>query len=107
MRASSFYILSSRSESFGLVLLEAQSQKIPVIAFDCPTGPRNIINNGVDGFLVKKEDVNELASKIIYLIENENVRKSMGEKGFENIQKYKIEIVISKWELLFANLIHK
>lgn len=107
MRASSFYVLSSRSESFGLVLLEAQSQKIPVIAFDCPTGPRNIINDGVDGLLVKREDINELSSKIIYLIENENVRKIMGKRGFESVQKYKIETIINRWELLFTNLIHK
>ena len=104
---SSIYVLSSRFEGFGMVIIEAMACGVPPIAFDCPCGPKDIINNLKDGILVKSEDINELADKICFLIENENIRKEMGIKARKNAERFKIEYIAEQWKLLFEELINK
>ena len=77
---SDIFVMSSRYESFGLVLPEAMSCGLPVIAFDCPYGPADIIEDGKDGFLVGKRDSKVFARQICFLIENVDFRKCMGER---------------------------
>ena len=77
---------------------------LPVVAFDCPWGPREIIKNNEDGFLIPDDDINMFADKICYLIENENIRKEMGEKARNNIQRFKIEEIAKQWDKLFNSL---
>ena len=98
---SSFYVMSSRFEGFGLVLTEAMSCGIPCISFDCPYGPSEIIQNGIDGILVKNGDINALAEKIEYLIENKAIRKEMGRKAITDIARYEPNIVMESWKNLF------
>ncbi len=102
---SSIFILSSRYEGFGLVITEAMACGVPPIAFDCPCGPKDIINNFKDGILVKSEDINELADKICFLIENENIRKEMGIKARKSSERFKIEHITMQWESLFEKLV--
>ena len=102
---SSIYVLSSRFEGFGLVITEAMACGVPPIAFDCPCGPKDIINNFKDGILVKSEDINELADKICFLIENENIRKEMGIKARKSSERFKIEHITMQWESLFEKLV--
>ena len=104
---SSIYILSSRFEGFGMVIIEAMACGVPPIAFDCPCGPKDIINNFKDGILVKSGDINELAEKICFLIENEDVRKEMGVNARKNAERFKIEHIAEQWKLLFEELIIK
>lgn len=101
---SSIFVLSSRFEGFGLVIIEAMSCGLPVVTFDCPCGPKDIITDHEDGILVKTGDVESLARQISYLIENEDIRKTMGEKALVNVQKYKIENIAVLWEKLFNEL---
>lgn len=102
---SSISVLSSRFEGFGMVICEAMACGLPVVAFDCPWGPREIIKNNEDGFLIPDEDINMFADKICYLIENEEIRKEMGKKARNNIQRFKIEEVAKKWDELFNSLL--
>ena len=102
---SSIFVLSSRYEGFGLVITEAMACGVPPIAFDCPCGPKDIINNFKDGILVKSEDINELADKICFLIENENIRKEMGIKARKSSERFKIEHITMQWESLFEKLV--
>ncbi len=102
---SSFYVLSSRFEGFGMVIIEAMACGIPTIAFDCPCGPKDIINNLKDGILVKSGDINELAEKICFLIENEEIRKEMGINARKNAERFKIEHIADQWRLLFEELV--
>lgn len=100
---SSFYVMSSRFEAFGMVLIEAMACGLPVISFNCPIGPASIISNN-DGFLVKEGDINGLAEKICYLIDNEDLRIQMGIAARNNVTCYKEDIIMQKWVDLFKSL---
>ncbi|MDC2232031.1 glycosyltransferase family 4 protein [Bacteroides thetaiotaomicron] len=101
---SDFYVMSSRWEGFGLVLIEAMSCGIPCISFDCPHGPSDIIDNGNDGFLVENGNISLLAEKINYLIDHENIRTEMGKQARKNVKRFKIENIAGQWEALFNQL---
>lgn len=94
----SFLVLTSRSEGLGLVLNEAHQNKLPIVSFDCPYGPRNVIENDVNGYLIECFDTEAMAEKINYLIDNVEARKSMAEKTNFDKDKFKIENIINEWE---------
>ncbi|MER3497627.1 MAG: hypothetical protein C4308_02785 [Chitinophagaceae bacterium] len=98
---AAMYVMTSRNECLPMTLMEAMSCSTPCIAFDCPTGPRHIITNGENGLLIKNGDVEEMTNAVSLLIENEGLRKKMGEKAFENIQRFSPENIYKLWEQLF------
>jgi len=100
-KQASIYVMTSRFECFPMVLLEAMSLGVPCISFDCPTGPSDIIQNGIDGRLVEKENVSAMANAIIELIENEEKRKKMGANAFENVRRFSPDHIYKLWENLF------
>ncbi|STO30817.1 Probable poly(glycerol-phosphate) alpha-glucosyltransferase [Fusobacterium necrogenes] len=102
---SSIYIMSSRYEGFGMVLVEAQACGLPIVSFDCPCGPKDIITNEEDGFLCEFGDIDDMVDKIIYLIENEEKRKIFGKKARENSLKFSEEKIMKQWKELFENLV--
>lgn len=104
---SSIFVLSSRYEGFGMVLIEAMSCGIPVVSFDCPCGPKDIIDDGKDGFLVESGNITELAEKICYLIENEEIRKETGKHGRISAQRFKIENIAQEWKRLFESCVRQ
>lgn len=98
---SSIFALSSRFEGFGMVIIEAMACGVPPVSFTCPCGPRDIINDGKDGLLVEDGNIEELAEKISYLIEHEDIRKEMGKQARLNVQRFQIENIAKQWKLLF------
>ena len=101
---SSILAQPSRTEGFGLVIVEAMSCGLPVVSFDCENGPRSIITNGEDGFLIPSFDVEMFANSLMRLMSDDDLRKSMGEKGKQNSQRYDIDIVGQQWKRLFDEL---
>lgn len=101
---SSICVLSSRYEGFSLVIIESMACGVPVVSFDCPHGPRNIIRNGEDGILVEYLDVQALANGISRLIEDEDIRKRLGGKARTNILRFSEDIIMMKWDKLFHDL---
>lgn len=101
---SSIFVMSSRYEAFPMVLLEAMACGVPCVSFDCPYGPRNIIRNGEDGYLVDYLNSQALADSICQLIENEPLRKKFGAKARQNIRRFSQDAVMLQWDKLFNTL---
>lgn len=104
---SKFYVMSSRYEGWGLVLVEAMTCGIPCIAFDCPYGPSDIIEHEKNGLLVKNGDIQGLADAICWMIEHEEERKQMGIVAKETSKKYAPEVIMKQWDELFKNLVRQ
>lgn len=102
---SDFYVLSSRFESFGLVLIEAMSCGLPVIAFDCKYGPGSIVNDGENGILVPPSNVQKLAQSICYMIEHADERIRMGRNARTAVLTYKADRVMSIWQHFYQSVL--
>lgn len=101
---SSVYCLSSRYEGFPMVLLEAQNYGLPIVAFDCDTGPAELIEHGITGYLVKNQDMNELADLLEQmLILDECYYNNMSKNVLNNSIKYHINNILPKWIAILEN----
>lgn len=99
---SSIYVMSSRFEGMPMVLLEAMSFGLPVVSFTCPCGPKDIIKNNEDGFLVDLENIEKMAEKIKKLIVDEEKRILFGKNAQKNIQRFSKNKIMKDWKKLFS-----
>ena len=104
---SSIFVLSSRFEGFGLVLVEAMASGMSVVSFDCPAGPDEIITDGYDGLLVPPGDVKVLAQKLMLLMADENLRTRLSQNACQSAQRYEMNLIAGKWVDLFNKLMEK
>lgn len=105
MAKASLFVLSSRAEGYGMVLVEAMACGVPVVSTNCPTGPRDIITPGVDGLLVPNKDVDALARAIVEMIElDEDTRRKMGEAALAKAEERSQSSVAAEWDALLERL---
>ena len=104
---SSLLVQSSHSEGFGLVIVEAMSCGLPVVAFTCHCGPRDIISDGKDGIWVPDGDIGSLSDGIICLIENEDLRCEMGHNARIKAGDYRLEVIGRQWMNMFESLLNE
>lgn len=101
-RNASIYVSAARFEPWGLVLAEAKSFGLPIVCFDCPHGPRNIVRNGIDGDLIALNDCEKMKAKILLLMDDQELRKRYGEAAREDFKyRFSKRSIFNKWiELL-------
>lgn len=101
----SLLIMTSLYEPFGLVLPEAMSCGLPVVAFNCPYGPADIISDGINGFLIENRDVNAFADRVLQLIDNPQLRSMMGQKALVSANNYRAGAIMPLWNSLFREFV--
>ena len=104
LRKAAFFVHPSRYETFGMVIVEAMAYGLPVIAYDCRYGPRTILEDGKDGFLVPVDDESLLAERICALMGNEALRSTMGREALAKAEQFDIRRVCPLWMDLFERL---
>lgn len=101
---SSLYVMTSRNEGLPMTLLEAKSYQLPIVSFDCQTGPSEIVEDGVNGYLVERNNCEEMIKKINYLLDNPDQLQLFSKQAKNNIYKFNIKEVIQKWESIISQL---
>jgi glycosyltransferase involved in cell wall biosynthesis len=104
MSQASMYVLSSRHEGLPMVMIEAMSLGLPVVSFDCPTGPAEVIQDGRSGILVPESDVDALASAMLELIEDPDRRRALGAGAAARAKDFGLDSIGPRWEALIAVL---
>ncbi len=101
MIKSDIYVMTSHTECFPMVLLEASACGLPLVAFDVPVGPKALIKEGYNGYLIKDRDIDKMADRIINLFENQEKMKELGKNAKENVNQYLPDNVMKKWYDIF------
>lgn len=86
-----------------MVMIEGMACGLPAVSFDFKCGPRDIIEDGVNGYIVEDGDIGDLAQGLLNLIKDETLRKSMGEAAKSVVERYSEEIVMNRWEAVYKD----
>lgn len=94
---SSIYVMTSRFEGLPMTLLEAKGYGLPIVSFDCLTGPSDIVTNNVNGYLIEPNNIEKMCKEINGLIENNEKREQFSGKSDYDIDKFKLNSIVEKW----------
>ncbi|WP_340202377.1 glycosyltransferase family 4 protein [Ascidiimonas sp. W6] len=105
MKVSEIFILPSRFEGLPMVLLEAMSQGLACLAYDCITGPSDIIEDKISGLLVENQNPDKMAELLQKLIDNDSLRQELGSNAIKSLGRFRIEVIYQKYMHIFTNLL--
>lgn len=97
MQKSAIYVMTSRYEGFPLVLIEAKANKLPVVSFSCKTGPSELVQDGINGYLINCYDIQAMADRICELIDNNAVRQRYSDMALLDTEKMNYNAIIKQW----------
>ncbi len=106
-KKSAFFLFTSLAEGMPMVLGEAMQMGLPVVSYNCSCGPKDIISEAEDGFLIDVGDLDELESKILRLIENKELRAKMSAHAVKKSYSFSENVIMPKWTELFESMLHK
>ena len=101
---ASLLALTSVFEGFSLAIVEAFAAGVPVASYSCPCGPKELVSNGVEGFLVEPNDYVALAGRINYMIEHDEERREMAKHAYEKSKSFDLDFIAKEWMSLFEEL---
>ena len=101
---SSLFVFSSRFEGFGMVLIEAMACGLPVVSFDCPCGPKDIVSHDEDGLLVPSGDIDKLADAMECILHDEIIRSRYASAAAKNVHRFILPEVAKRWQILFSEI---
>ena len=104
LKQASIFAVTSIYEGLGLSLLEARAMKVPCVSFDVKMGPRELIHDGIDGYLVSPFDCNEMAEKIERLINDPGKRRMFAENAFLSMDEFELDKIIKQWREILESL---
>lgn len=102
---SSIYVMPSRFEGFGMVLIEAMACGVPCVSFDCDYGPTDIIVNQEDGIIVSNGNIEDLTNQINKLIEDADLRNKFGQAAKQNVKRFEEQKIVKQWDITFKSLL--
>ena len=102
---SAICVMTSHFEGFSLVLLEDIRHGLPCIAFDCPFGPASIIKDGICGYLIEENSIEQYAQKLSLLMDQEDIWKSLSKEAIKRGEDFSVETVMNRWRQLFEDLV--
>lgn len=100
-QGASIVVLSSRYEGLPMILLEAQAFGLPIVSFECKCGPKDVITDGVDGYLVNEGNIKEMADRLVSLMKDDKLRKTMGRAAIRSSERYSEDAIMRQWVKLF------
>lgn len=98
LQQASIFVITSKYEGLGLSMLEARAMKVPCVSFDVEMGPRELIHNGIDGYLVTPFDCEDMIKKIETLINDTKLRKQFAEKAFLHMNEFRVQKIKEQWK---------
>lgn len=104
MQQAAIFVMTSYTECYPMVLLEAKNAKLPILSYACPFGPQNMVNDGVDGILVANQDEDSFAKALKKLILDSQLRAQMREAAWNGIKKSDLNQVMKHWQMLFKTI---
>jgi len=105
LRGASAFVLSSRYEGMPMVVLEAMAAGLPVVSFDCPTGPRQLLRGGRSGILVPPKSVAGLSEALFRIVEDPALRHRFAEASVERVHQFSVDRIAARWEGLLDGLL--
>lgn len=105
LKKAQIYVMTSRIEGLPMCLLEAKAFQLPSVSFDIPTGPNEIIEEGVNGYLIKAFDCENMAKKLDLLMRDDSLRKQFSEHARNHMEKFQMESILKNWNAVLKTLL--